>query len=36
MHPPLTFAEAGQHNAFTLLAELHDCALTFDAEDRHP
>jgi hypothetical protein len=34
--PPLTFAEAEQHNAYTLLTELHDHALTFDAEGRRP
>lgn len=34
--PPVTFAEAEQHNAFTLLAELHHHALTFDAEHGRP
>jgi hypothetical protein len=32
----LTFAEAEQHNAYTLLTELHDHALTLDAEGRRP
>lgn len=34
--PPVTFAEAEQHNAYTLLVELHDHTLTFDAEGRRP
>lgn len=34
--PPVTFAEAEQHNPFTLLAELHNHALTFDAGGRRP
>jgi hypothetical protein len=34
--PPLTFAEAEQHNAYALLIELHEHAMTFDAEGRRP
>lgn len=34
--PPVTFTEAERHNPFTLLAELHDHGLTFDAESRRP
>jgi hypothetical protein len=34
--PPLTFAAAEQHNAYALLTELHDHALTFDVEGKRP
>lgn len=34
--PPLTFADAERHNAYTLLTELHDHALTIDGAGRRP
>lgn len=34
--PPVTFTEAERRNAYTLLTELHDHALTLDADGRRP
>ena len=34
--PPLTFAEAEQHNAFSLLIELHDHSLTRTVQAERP
>jgi hypothetical protein len=34
--PPLTFAEAEQHNPFASLIELHDHAMALDVEGKRP